>query len=328
MLQSTQRLCSAALLGVALLLLAGAQAAHAQTQAYPSKSIKIIVPYAPGGGTDILARLLAQQLSIDWGHSAVVENRPGANGMIGAELVAKSPPDGHTLMLVVAAHVINPSIYAKVPYDAIADFAAVTLVASSPWVVVVNGTLPAANIKELIALARSQPGKLSFGSSEPSSRLAGELFKSMAGIDLLHVPYKGGAQIMNDMLGGHIAVGFTSVPTVSQHYKSGKLHVLAVAGKSRSRAMPDVPTATEAGLPGYEPAVWYGMYAPAGTPRDIVARIQQQIAKIVKQADVRERLDQLGADAIASTPEEFAAFSREELARYAKVVKDAGIKPE
>jgi tripartite-type tricarboxylate transporter receptor subunit TctC len=310
------------LAGLALALLAPL----ALAQGYPSKPVRLMVPYASGGGTDILARLFAQKLGDAWGQSVVVENRPGADGIIGSEVIVQSPPDGHNLMLVVAAHVINPSIKSKVPFDVIKDFTPVTEVAESPWVVVVNPGVPANNVKELIALAKAQPGKLSFGSSEPSSRLAGEQFKALAGIDLLHVPYKGGSQIMTDMLGGHIQVGFTSVLTVLQHYKSGKLRVLGVSGNRRSPSMPDVPTVIEAGLPGYDPTAWYGMYASPGTPKEIVQKIQREIARISTLPEVRERLVQLGAQPVASTPEEFAAFTRSEYEKFARLVKDAGIK--
>jgi tripartite-type tricarboxylate transporter receptor subunit TctC len=303
-----------------------APAAHAQS--YPAKPVKLMVPYPPGGGTDILARLFAQKLSDAWGQNVVVENRAGANGVIGSESVARATPDGHTLMLVVAAHVINPSLNKSMPFDVVKDFAPITLVAESPWVVVVNPDVPANSVKELIAYAKANPGKLSFGSSEPSSRLAGELFKSLAGVDLLHVPYKGGSQIMTDMLGGHVQVGFTSVLTVLQHYKSGKLRVLGVSGNRRSSSMPDIPTVIEAGLDGYTPTAWYGLYTTAGTPKDVVTKIQQEIARIVKLPDVKERLAQAGADAVASTPEEFTAFTRSEHDKFAKLVREAGIKPE
>ncbi len=312
------------LTGLALALLVSA----VQAQQYPSKPMRILVPYAPGGGTDILARLFAQKLGESWGQTIVVDNRPGADGMIGAGIVAHSSPDGHTLVLVVAAHVINPSLKAKMPFDVIKDFAPVTLVAASPWVVVINPTVPANSIKELVALAKAQPGRLSFGSSEPSSRLAGELFKSQASIDLLHVPYKGGAQIMIDLLGGHIQIGFTSVLTVLQHYKSGKLRVLGVGSANRSPSMPDIPTVIEAGLPGYETSAWYGMYAPAATPKEIVTKIQREIARISSQPDIKERLSQLGAEPVANSPDDFAAFTKREMAKYAKVVRDAGIRPE
>ncbi len=299
-----------------------------QAQTYPSKSIRLMVPYAPGGGTDILARLFAQKLTESWGQSVVVENRPGADGVIGSEVIMAAPPDGHSLMLVVAAHVINPFVKTRLPFDVLKDFTPVTLVAASPWVVVVNPSVPAQNIRELIALAKAQPGKLTFGSSEPSSRLAGEQFKVQAGVDLLHIPYKGGSQIMADLLGGHIQVGFTSVLTVLQHYKSGKLRVLGVGGRNRSPSMPDIPTVIEGGLPGYETSAWYGMYAPPGTPADVAQKIQREVARITNLPEVRERLTQLGAEPVANTPEEFAAFARAEYAKYEKLVKQAGMKPE
>ena len=303
-----------------------ATVAHAQP--YPNKQVRVMVPYAPGGGTDILARLFAQKLTDAWGQSVVVENRPGADGVIGSEVIARETPDGYHVMLVVAAHVINPFVKSRLPFDVIRDFAPVTLVAASPWVVVVNPAVPANNIRELIALAKARPGKLSFGSSEPSSRLAGEQFKVQAGVDLLHVPYKGGSQIMVDLLGGHIQVGFTSVLTVLQHYKSGKLRVLGVGGRVRSPSMPDIPTVIEGGLAGYETSAWYGMYAPPGTPAEVVNKIQREIARIVKLPDVSERLIQLGALPVANTPEEFLAFTRAEHAKYGKLVKDAGMQPE
>lgn len=314
-----EKLIRAAALTLAFLV----PAAHADS--YPAKTVRIIVPYATGGGTDILARLFAQKLSDAWGQAVIVENRPGADGIIGSEVVAKSPSDGYNLVLVVAAHVINPSLKAKMPFDVLKDFTPITMVAATPWVVVVSPAVPANNIKELIALAKAQPGKLTFGSSEPSSRLAGELFKSLAGVELLHVPYKGGSQIMTDMLGGHIQVGFTSVLTVLQHYKSGKLRVLGAGGKHRSPAMPDIPTVVEAGLPGYETSAWYGLYGPANMPKDIVEKIQSEIARIATQPEVKERLLQLGAEPVANTPAEFAAYTQAEYAKFAKIIKTAGI---
>jgi tripartite-type tricarboxylate transporter receptor subunit TctC len=312
------------LAGLALALLV--PAAHAQP--FPSKPVRLMVPYATGGGTDILARLFAQKLTESWGQSVIVENRPGGDGIIGSEVVAKSPPDGYNVMLVVAAHVINPSLKKNMPFDVLKDFTPITELAASPWVVVVSPNVPAKSIKELIALAKAQPGKLTFGSSEPSSRLAGEQFKEQAGVDLLHIPYKGGSQIMTDLLGGHIQVGFTSVLTVLQHYKSGKLIVLGVGGKNRSPSMPDVPTVVEAGLPGYETSAWYGLYGPAGMPKDIVDKFQKEIARISVQPDVRERLLQLGAEPVASTPADFAAFTQAEYAKFANIIKKAGIQPD
>jgi tripartite-type tricarboxylate transporter receptor subunit TctC len=300
----------------------------AEAQSFPSKPVRIVVPYAPGGGTDIISRQVAQKLGEAWGQNVFVENRPGANGIAGTEVVLKSPPDGYNLVVVVAAHVINASLQATMPYDPVADVAPVTLIARSPWVIVVTPAVPAQNLREFVAHARANPGKLRFGSSEPSSRLAGEQFKQLAGIDLQHVPYKGGSQIMTDMLGGHIETGFTSTLTVLQHYKSGKLKVLAVAGKARHPSMPDVPTAIESGYPDYETYAWYGMYAPKGTPRNVVGRIQQELARVLRLPEMQERLGQFGAEAIASTPEEFAAYTRAEHDKFAALIKAAAIKPE
>ncbi len=304
-----------------------AVAAHAQT-VFPTKPVRIVVPYAPGGGTDIISRQIAQKLGEAWGQNVFVENRPGANGITGTDLVLKSAPDGHSLVVVVAAHVINSSLQTKMPYDPVTDVAPVTLIARSPWVIVSIPTLPAKTLGEFVAYAKANPGKLRFGSSEPSSRLAGEQFKQLAGINLEHIPYKGGSQIMTDMLGGQIETGFTSTLTVLQHYKSGKLKVLAVAGKARHPSMPDIPTAVEAGYPEYETYAWYGMYAPKGTPKEIVARIQQEIARVVKRPDTEERLGQFGAEPIASTPEDFAAFTKAESEKFARLIKAAGIQPE
>ncbi len=312
---------------IAIFLAAALLAGHVVAQSYPSKPVRIVVPYAPGGGTDIISRQLAQKLAESWNQSVFVENRPGANGITGTDVVLKSPPDGHNLVVVVAAHVINSSLVTRMPFDPVADVAPVTLIARSPWVIVVIPTLPA-TLKEVVALAKANPGKLRFGSSEPSSRLAGEQFKQLAGINLEHIPYKGGSQIMTDMLGGQIETGFTSTLTVLQHYKSGKLRVVAVAGKTRHPSMPDVPTAIEAGYPDYETYAWYGMYAPKGTPREVVSRIQREIAAIVKRPDMQERLNQFGAEAIASTPEDFAAFTKAESDKFAKLIKAAGIQPE
>ena len=295
---------------------------------FPSKPVRIIVPYTPGGGTDIISRQLASKMQEAWGQQVLVENRPGANGILGTEVMVRSAPDGHTVAMVVGAHVVNALLQSKMPFDPIGDTVAVSLVATSPWVIGVYPGVPAQNLREFIAYAKANPGKLRFGSSESSSRLAGEQFKQVAGVDLVHVPYKGGAQIVQDMLGGHIEVGFTSVLTFLAHHKSGRLRILAVGGRSRAGAMPDVPTAAEAGLPGYETYVWYGMYAPKGTPREIVSRIQQEIARIVRLSDSAERLAALGADAVANTPEEFAAFTRSEYEKFAKLVKLAGIQPE
>ena len=310
------------------LLFALALVSAAASAQFPTKPVRVVVPYAPGGGTDIISRQLAQKLAEAWGQNVFVENRAGANGITGTEVVLKSAPDGHNLVVVVAAHVINASLQASMPFDPVADVTPITLIARSPWVIVVTPSVPAKDLREFVSYAKGNPGKLRFGSSEPSSRLAGEQFKQLAGIDLQHVPYKGGSQIMTDMLGGHIETGFTSTLTVLQHYKSGKLKVLAVAGKLRHPSMPDVPTAIESGYPEYETYAWYGMYGPKGMPREVVTRIQQEIARVLNLPDMNERLSQFGAEPIASSPEDFAAFTRAEHDKFAKLVKAAGIRPE
>jgi tripartite-type tricarboxylate transporter receptor subunit TctC len=310
---------------VALLALLVSLTANAQ---FPTKPVRIIVPYTPGGGTDIISRALAARMQESWGQQVLVENRPGANGVIGTDVMVKSPPDGYTVAMVVGAHVVNAVLQPNMPFDPINDTTAVSLVATSPWVVGIWPGVPAQNLREFIAYAKANPGKLRFGSSESSSRLAGEQFKQVAGVDLVHVPYKGGGQIVQDMLGGHVESGFTSVLTFLPHYKSGKLRILAVGGKTRAGAMPDVPTAAEAGLAGYETYVWYGMYAPKGTPAAITSRIQGEIARLVRLPEFAERFAALGADAVASTPAEFAAFTRAEYEKFAKLVKAANIQPE
>jgi tripartite-type tricarboxylate transporter receptor subunit TctC len=318
-----------ALQAFAVAVLAGlCTLAQAQGQ-FPNKPVRFMVPYAPGGGTDVIARQLGQRLGEVWGQPVVVENKPGGNGIIGTDVTLKSPPDGYNVVIVVGAHLVNQVLQpTTMPYHAVNDVAPVSLLAHSPWVVVVNNDVPVKNLKDLVAYAKANPGKLRFGSSEPSSRLAGELFKQVAGVDMVHVPYKGGSQIMTDLLGGHIEVGFTSTFTVSPHHKAGKLRVLAVAGNKRDAALPDIPTAIEAGLPGYETYVWYGMYAPKGTPSAVVGKIQQDIAKVVKIPEVHAKFVSLGAEPIANTPEQFAAFTRSEYERYQKVIKDGNIKAE
>jgi tripartite-type tricarboxylate transporter receptor subunit TctC len=300
----------------------------ALADSYPSGPVTLIVPYAPGGATDSLGRLVAQQLTNEWGRPVVVVNKPGANGIIGAGLVARSKPDGLTILLVVPGHLINPSLYSHLSYDVLQDFTPITEVATSPWLVAVNKSVPASNLQELIALAKEQPGKISFGSSEPSTWLAGKLFEQKAEISLLSVPYKGASQVMVDLLGEQIQVAFTTSLSIGELYSADKLRVLAVASQKRLAAMPEIPTSAEAGLPGYEAGAWYGLYGPAGLPKEVVAKIQQSIATILSREQVRAQLRAMGADTIGSKPEDFAAFSRDEFMKYAKLVKDANIKPQ
>ncbi len=310
---------------VMAMLLSGAPPALGQ--AYPAKPIRVIVPYSPGGGTDILSRALGEKLGAALGQSVVVENRPGANGAIGSDMVAKSAPDGYTLAVVTGTHVINPFLQ-TVPFDTLKDFAPVTFVAISKMVFVSGLQQPFSNIKELIAYAKANPGKVAIGNSEAATMLTGETLKMMAGIDLQQVPYKGGAPLMTDVVGGHIPVAVTSVTTVMPHYKSQKLRVLGVSSTKRSSAMPDVPTVAEAGVPGFEIQSWYALLGPKELPRAIADRLQREIAKIVATPAMQERFETLGAEAAATTPDETAAILKSDMDKWAGVIRKAGIKPQ
>lgn len=310
---------------VALSLLPGAAAA----QAFPNKPIRIVVPFPPGGATDILARAVAQDLQRTFGQSALVENRPGAGGNLGADYVAKSPGDGYTLLMgTVGTHGINVSLYSKMPYDAVKDFAPITLVALVPNVLVVHPSVPVRTVKELIDLAKKDPGKLNYASSGngTSIHLSGELFKTMAGVNMLHIPYKGSSPAVADLLGGQVNLMFDNLPSSLQHIKAGKLRAIAVTSSKRSPALPDLPIIAEAGLPGYEASSWFGMVAPAATPRDVVAKLHDAIVKGLATPETSERLSSQGAEKVGNTPEQFAAFIRAEIDKWGKVVKAAGAK--
>ncbi|MGT2455551.1 tripartite tricarboxylate transporter substrate binding protein [Cupriavidus basilensis] len=297
--------------------------AHA---AYPDKPIRLVVPYTPGGVTDLLARAVAKALSERVQQSVIVDNRAGAGGNIGAEVVAKSPADGYTLLMGSAAtQAINASLYKRLPYDHIKDFAPITLVAEVPNILVVNPSIPARNVSELIAYGKANPDKLSFGSSGTGGtiHLSGELFKSMAGVKMLHVPYKGSAPAVSDLLAGQINLMFDS--SVAPYVKSGKLRALAVTSAKRSPVLPDVPTMAEAGLPGYEATAWFGILAPAGTPPSIVDKLNKNLVAILRDAEMRKWMQSQGADAIGDTPSEFAAYIKTETAKWARVVKEAGV---
>jgi len=294
---------------------------------YPNKPVRMVVPFPPGGTTDILARAVGQKLSESWGQQVVIDNRPGAGGNIGTDIVAKSPADGYTLLMgTVGTHSINASLYSKLPFDPIKDFAPVTLVASVPNVLVVNATIDAKSVKELIALAKSRPGQLAFASSGngTSIHLAGELFKSMTGTSMLHIPYKGSAPAIAELLGGQTNMMFDNLPSAMPHIKSGRLRALAVTSVRRSPALPDVPTIAETGITGYEASSWFGVLAPAGTPKDVVAKIQADIAKALNTPEIRERLSGQGAEPVGDTPEHFAEHIKAESAKWARVVKDSG----
>jgi tripartite-type tricarboxylate transporter receptor subunit TctC len=302
--------------------------AHAQP--FPAKTVRLIVPFAPGGGVDFTARILAQKLTDAWGQQAVVDNRPGAGGIIGTELVAKSPADGYTLLMGSIGSVsINPGLYRKLPYDPVKDFAPVTQIGFVPNIVVVHPSLPVKSIRELIALARAKPGELVYGTggSGTSNHLSGELFKTMARVDIRHVPYKVGAQATSDLIGGQLSVMFDNFPTSLPHVRAGKLRALAVTSAVRSGAAADVPTVAESGLPGYEIIGWVGVLAPAGTQKELLTRLHAEIAKALTLPDLQEKFANLGAEAGSSTPGQFAAFIQSEIAKWGKVIKDAGIEP-
>ena len=311
-----------AMVVLAALPLAAVQA-HA---AYPDKPIRLVVPYTPGGVTDLLARAVAKALSERVQQAVIVDTRAGAGGNIGAGVVAKSPADGYTLLMGSAAtQAINASLYKRLPYDHIKDFAPITLVAEVPNILVVNPLIPARNVSELIAYGKANPDKLSFGSSGTGGtiHLSGELFKSMAGVKMLHVPYKGSAPAVSDLLAGQINLMFDS--SVAPYVKSGKLRALAVTSAKRSPVLPDVPTMAEAGLPGYEATAWFGILAPAGTPPSIVDKLNKNLVAILRDAEMRKWMQSQGADAIGDTPSEFAAYIKTETAKWACVVKEAGV---
>ncbi len=306
-----------------------AASALAQAPAYPSKPIRLVVPFPPGGATDILARDVAQRLTEAWGQSVVVDNRPGAGGNIGTELVAKAAPDGYTLeMGTVGTHAINASLYAKMPYDPVKDFAPVILVAGVPNVLVVNPSLPVNSVAELIAYAKANPGKLNFASSGngTSIHLSGELFKVMAGVQMVHVPYKGSAPAVQDLIAGQVQLMFDNLPPSLPQIRAGKLRALAVTSATRAPALPDVPTIAEAGLPGFEASSWFGILAPAGTPPAIVAKLNTEIGKWLATPEAQEKLRSQGASPAGGSPEDFAKHIAAETTKWAKVVKDSGAK--
>jgi len=314
--------------GVAMV---GALAAPvALAQAYPAKAIRVIVPSSPGGGTDILARVIAARLTEAWGQQVVVENRAGAGQMIGIELAAKAAPDGYSLLMAASTLAINPVMYKKVPYDALRDFAPITQAAALPNILVAHPSLPVKNVKELVALAKARPGQLVYASAGhgTSPHLSFELFLYMTGTKMIHVPYKGTGPGAVDTVAGQVQLMMPNLLTALPHVKSGRLRALGVTSAKRSAGVPDVPTIAQAGVPGYEAIQWYGLLAPAGTPREIVTKLHGEIVKILAAPDTREKLSSDGAEPVGSTPEQFAAFIRAETDKWGKVVKAAGIQPE
>lgn len=315
----TAALCSS------VFAVAPAQAAPADT--YPSRSIRLVVPFPPAGATDILARAVANDLQRTWGQSVVVENRPGAGGNLGTDIVAKATPDGYTLVMgTVGTHGINVSLYARMPYDAVRDFAPISLVASVPNLLVVHPSVPVRTVRELIDLARARSGELNYASSGngTSIHLAAELFKSMAGVQMTHVPFNGSGPAISAMVAGQTQVMFDNMPSALPQVRAGRLRAVAVTSNHRSPAMPDLPTIAETGLPGYDASSWFGVLAPAGTPRDIVAKLNAAIVHGLQGAETRERLSGQGAEPVGDSPEHFAEFIRAEIAKWAQVVKAAG----
>jgi tripartite-type tricarboxylate transporter receptor subunit TctC len=319
------------------LTLASCASAHAASsdkqaaQTYPTKPIRFVVPFAPGGSTDTLARVLGQKLAEGLGQQVVIDNRTGANGNIGMEIVANAPPDGHTIVLGYIANVaIGPSLYEKLPFDPVKDYEPVTLIATSPNVLVAHPSIKATNMKELIALAKAQPGKLNYASASVASvgHLTGELINQLAGINMTHIAYKGSGQAVTDLLGGHVQLMYSGFSSTLLHIKSGKLRAIAQTGAKRSPALPDVPTIAESGFPGFEATAWYGVHAPARTPKAIVARLNSEFVKALKLPDVRERLSSLGFEISGSTPEFYGNYIKSEIKKWAKVVKASGARPE
>lgn len=311
----------------ALVLQSVPAAAAAETQRYPLRPVRFIVPFPPAGGTDIVGRLLAQRMSDSLGQTFVVDNRPGAASTIGANIAAKAPADGYTLLLITASYSISATYYRDLPYDPVKDFDTVSLVASGPLLFVAHPSVGASSIKELIALARAAPGKLNYASGGAGgiNHLAGELFNSMAGTKIVHVPYKGAGPALTGVIGGEAQLMIATLASALRHVKSGKLKALAVAGDRRATRAPDLPTVTEAGLADYSAANWYGLLAPRGTPVDIVTQLNKEVAAALSAEDVRSRVVNLGFEPMTSTPAEFGEFLKREIAKWARVLKSAGI---
>jgi tripartite-type tricarboxylate transporter receptor subunit TctC len=294
-------------------------------QPYPVKPIRILVGFAPGGSTDTISRIIAPRLSERLGQQVIVENRPGAAGNIAAELAAKAAPDGYTVFMASASHSINASLHAKLPFDAVKDFAAITLVCSSPFILVVHPSVPARTTRELITLARSQPGALVYASGGATSHLAGELFNSMAGVKLVHVPYKSSGPASTDLLGGQVSIMFSAPPAVVQHVASQRLRALGTSGARRMASIPDIPTIAESGLPGYEVNSWSGLLGPAAIGREAITRLNADVSHVMALPEIRNRLPALGIEASTNTPDEFAAFLRADVVKWAKVVGEAKV---
>ncbi|MDP2238753.1 MAG: tripartite tricarboxylate transporter substrate binding protein [Burkholderiales bacterium] len=309
-----------------MLIAALAVLSPVHAQQYPTKPLRLIVPYPPGGGTDTIARVFALKLSEAIGQQVVLDNRPGAGANLGLEIAAKTPPDGYTLLLATIANTISASLYAKLNYDLVRDFAPVTLLATTPHIVVVHPSLPVKSARELITFAKARPGQITYSSSGSGTpaHLAGELFASMTGVKMIHVPYKGGGPSVIALVGGEVSVGFPTMPSVIGHIKAGKMRALALTTAKRSPSLPDLVTLGESAVPGYDVGSWYGLLVPAATPKEIITRLHAETLKVLRLPDTLQRLDAAGFEVLTSTPEEYGAFTRSEIEKWAKVVKASG----
>ena len=326
MLRITKRIALLAgpVAGVLLLICVNVSA---QSQAYPTRPIRFVVPYVPSGGVDFVARTLAEKLSQTFSHPVIVDNRPGGSTNIGTELVARAAPDGYTFLVASVPTSVNMTLFKNLRFNIIKDFIHISLLSTAPNILVVHPSLPVKSIHELVSYAKARPGQLTFGSAGigTSNHLSGELFKIMAGIDMLHVPYKGGGAAVTELLGGHISMYFATPPSVMSHVQSGKLRALGVTSEKRSASVPDIPTISESGLPGFDQSAWHGLFAPAGTPAPIIAKLSTEVVKVLKMPDVEKRFNSQGVDVIASSPEEFAAFIKRDVAKYERLIKTANI---
>jgi tripartite-type tricarboxylate transporter receptor subunit TctC len=318
----------APLAGLACAWMPSASMAQPTAQAYPVRPIRLVVPSPPGGGTDILGRMLAQKLTISLRNQIIIDNRGGASGIIGSEIVARADPDGHTLLLCFTTHVTNPTLYPKMPYDTLRDFASVAMVGSIPAVLVLHPSIPSQNVKEFIAYAKERPGKLAYGSAGNGSalHLSAVLFNIMTGTSMIHVPYKGSAPALADVLGGQLNLMFSNIVSALPHARTGKLRALAVTSAKRLTSAPELPTLAESGLPGYEAAAWYALFAPARTPAPIISKLNSEVNTLMKMPDVTERLLSLGAESVAMSPRELSAYVETEIVKWGKLIKASGAK--
>ena len=325
MIPVLQRMAVAALSACAVL---SCMHASAYAQSYPTRAIRVVVPYVPGGGVDFVGRTIAQKLADSWGSAVFVENRPGGGTNIGSEIVARAVPDGYTLLVAGVPNTANMALYQKLPYDLVKDFAPVILMDTAPNILAVHPSVPAKSVKELIALARVRRGALTYASAGigSSNHLSGELFRVMAGIDIVHVPYKGGGAAITDLLAGQISMYFGTTPSTLPFVKNGKVRALGVTTAKRTVAAPELPTIAEGGLPGYEQSAWHGLLAPAGTPDAVIARLNTEVGRLLRSPDVLEKFAVQGIDVIGGSPADLAAFIRQDLAKYANLVKTAGIR--